>query len=136
MIETAWIIDDDDIYRYGFRKFVVSKTLCKKLFDFDNAGDALAVLNNIIDASKFPDVIFLSVDLKNHHCWEFISAFEALKKQQNFKKINIYLITSSINYMDIERGENYPYIADYMIKPVDSKQFTHAFQDHFLIKSA
>ncbi|OKS87509.1 response regulator [Mucilaginibacter polytrichastri] len=136
MISTAWIIDDDDIYRYGFRKFVTNKVLCKNLFDFGNTSDAIDTLTNLQEALNLPDVIFLSVDMENMGCWKFMNAFEIFKAQRSFKKIAIYLVTSSINYLDIERGHDHPDITDYMIKPLNSQQFIHAFEDSFLTKTA
>ena len=129
MIETAWIIDDDDIYRYGFGKFVAHKSLCKNLFDFNSSTDAVNRIIKNIELSALPDVIFMSADMKDESCWEFMAAFETLKTQLNFKKIAIYLLTSSINYQDIEDSQNYSEISDYIIKPIDSQQFINAFEN-------
>ena len=127
MIETAWIIDDDDVYRYGFSKFVAHKSLCKNLFDFNSSTDAVNRIISDIELSALPDVIFMSVDMKDKSCWKFMTAFETLKARRSFKKIAIHLLTSSINYQDIENSQNYSDIANYMIKPVDAQQFINAF---------
>lgn len=136
MVENAWIIDDDDVYSYGFSKFVANKSLCKNLIAFNNSIDAINTLTNHTDSSTLPDVIFISVDLKDNNCWKFMTAFETLTSTRSFKKIAIYLLTSSINYLDIERSKNYPAITDYMIKPVDAQHFTYAFDNDILSKSA
>jgi two-component SAPR family response regulator len=136
MIETAWIIDDDEIYRYGFSKFVANKALCKNLIVFGNIIEAINILTTPNEILTLPDIIFISVDIEDSNCWNFLMTFETLKAQLSFKKIAIYLLTSSINYLDIERSQNYPDIADYMIKPIDSQQFMRAFHNRFLYKSA
>ena len=136
MIDTAWIIDDDDVYRYGFSKFVANKVLCKNLVDFGNTTDAINTLTNYNGSLALPDIIFISVDIEDGNCWTFLKEFETLKAHQCFKKIAIFLLTSSINYLDIERCQNYSDITEYMIKPINLKEIVYAFQESFLSKSA
>jgi CheY-like chemotaxis protein len=130
-IQTAWIIDDDEIYKYGFRKYVTIKGLCSKIVDFPNGNEAINFLKDSANIDNLPDVIFLDIDMPVMDGWEFIVAFEQIKACIN-KKIAIFLVTSCISYQDIVRVQNHPDITDYIIKPIDSQQFSAVFNGELI----
>jgi CheY-like chemotaxis protein len=133
--QIAWIIDDDEVYKYGFRKYVEVKELCAKVVDFSNGRDAINFLSDILNAANLPDIIFLDIDMPVMNGWEFMVAFEQIRTRI-CKKITIFLVTSCISYQDILQAQNHPDITDYIIKPIDSRQFTFAFTGEFSKKIA
>ncbi|MFD0766898.1 response regulator [Mucilaginibacter lutimaris] len=134
-INRVWIVDDDAVYRYAFRKFVEMKGLCPEVVDFGSGIHAIDFLKNPINANKLPDLIFLDIDMPTMDGWGFIEAFESI--QANFKKTpSIYLVTSSIAYTDIVKAQNHPAIIDYIMKPVDSKKFSLLFSEYVVKQSA
>jgi two-component SAPR family response regulator len=126
MIETAWIIDDDDIYKYGFRKFVAIKFGFRQIVGFNHGKEAIDFLNNPLNGKQLPDIIFLDIDMPVMNGWEFMTAFGNIKLQLN-KRITIIMVTSSLNYADIVRARTCRDITLYMIKPIDFQQFSAAF---------
>jgi CheY-like chemotaxis protein len=133
--QIAWIIDDDEVYKYGFRKYVEVKGLCDKVVDFSNGRDAINILSENINAANLPDIIFLDIDMPVMNGWEFMVAFEQIRTRIS-KKITIFLVTSCISYQDILHAQNHPDITDYIIKPIDSQQFNFAFTGEFNKKIA
>lgn len=125
-IKTAWIIDDDEIYKYGFRKFVSMKEYCPNIFDFKNGKEALEYLTDSSKIENLPDIIFLDIDMPVMDGWGFVDEFRKLKGTID-KKITLLMVTSSLNYNDIVRAKCYPEINDYIVKPIDGVQFSAAF---------
>ena len=127
-LETVWIIDDDEIYKYGFRKFVSMKKLCGNVIDFSNGKEAIEFLANPLNIEHLPDVIFLDIDMPQMDGWDFIEAFKCIKIHLS-RKISIFMVTSSISYKDIVRAKNQTDITEYIVKPVNSQQFSFIFTD-------
>jgi len=127
-LQTVWIIDDDEIYKYGFRKFVTMKHLCGNVVDFSNGRDAVDYLSDPKNAELLPDVIFLDIDMPQMDGWDFIEAFKSIKMRLS-RKISIFMVTSSISYKDIVRAKNHADITEYIVKPVNSQQFSLVFTD-------
>jgi CheY-like chemotaxis protein len=128
-LHTVWIVDDDSTYRYAFRKFVEMKRFCRHVVDFDNGQDAIDFLTNPINIRNLPDLIFLDIDMPIMDGWAFIETFES--NQSCFgKSIPIFMVTSSISYADIVNAKRHPIITDYILKPVDSQQFSALFSDY------
>ncbi|MET3981418.1 YesN/AraC family two-component response regulator [Mucilaginibacter sp. UYP25] len=127
-LQTVWIVDDDEIYKYGFRKFVAMKQLCGNVVDFNNGRDAVDFLADPRNNESLPDVIFLDIDMPQMNGWDFIKAFEYVKIHLS-RKISIFMVTSSLSYKDIVRVKNHSDITEYIIKPVNSQQFSLVFSD-------
>jgi YesN/AraC family two-component response regulator len=125
-IQTACIIDDDEIYKYGFRKFVTMKNFCDNILDFGNGKDALDYLKNPLNRNKLPDIIFLDLEMPVMTGWEFLEEFKKVKSQLK-KHIDILMVTSSYNYKDVVRAKTCLEISDFIVKPIDGVQFSAAF---------
>ncbi|WP_462266309.1 response regulator [Mucilaginibacter sp.] len=115
---TACIIDDDEIYVFGFKKVLTKKHIHPQLIDFQNGLDAIEFLSDPANAAHLPDVIFLDINMPVMDGWDFAEAFAQIEPNLE-KSIAIYMVSSSINPNDIMRAKNIPFITDYMIKPID-----------------
>ena len=133
--QIAWIIDDDEIYKYGFCKYVELKELCASVVAFSEGRKAIDFLADPNNATTLPDIIFMNIDMPGMNGWEFLNAFEQVKKGI-CKKISIFLLTSCINYQDILKAQDYPDITDYIMRPLDSQQFDFAFTGQLTKKTA
>ncbi|WP_460681366.1 response regulator [Mucilaginibacter koreensis] len=116
-MQTACIIDDDQIYVFGFKRLLSIKKICPQLIDFQNGQDAIDFLTNPANADQLPDVIFLDINMPVMDGWDFIEAFGEIKSQLG-KEITIYMVSSSINTSDITRAKSNASITDYIIKPL------------------
>lgn len=125
-IQTVWIIDDDEIYKYGFRKFVTMQNFCSNIVDFGDCKTAIDFLIDPANSHDLPDVIFLKAYMPVMSGWDFMAAFSDIKSQLS-KEIIIYMVAPSVDYNDIVRAKSLPDITDYIIKPIDFHQFSSAF---------
>jgi CheY-like chemotaxis protein len=117
-IVTAGIVDDDEIFTYGFKKLTVIKGLFDQILNFSNGREAIDYLLNPQNRNNLPDVLFVDINMPVMNGWEFNAAFEEIKSQLG-KNIAIYNISSSADLEDIKRAKSNPLIADYLLKPID-----------------
>ncbi|REG88184.1 response regulator [Winogradskyella sediminis] len=112
------IIDDDDIYQYTITKILQSLKLNKKIIAFSDGEEALDFLiANLYNDDELPDVIFLDINMPIMDGFQFMEEYVKLKPKWN-KKITIYMVSSSVDPVDIERAKNISEISDYIIKPI------------------
>jgi len=112
------IIDDDDIYQYTIIKILQSLKLNKKIIAFSDGEEALDFLiDNLYNDEELPDVIFLDINMPIMDGFQFIEEYVKLKPKWN-KKITIYMVSSSVDPVDIEKAKNISEISDYIIKPI------------------
>ncbi|WP_109436327.1 response regulator [Aquimarina sp. AU119] len=119
-IGLACIIDDDSMYVNLVKRIVEAKNLCENLMVFKNGKDALnyfeAILTNL-DKKSIPEIIFLDLNMPVMDGWEFLENFTSIKNKLG-KIITLYIVSSSINPVDIERAKNINSVKDYLVKPV------------------
>jgi CheY-like chemotaxis protein len=115
---TAGIVDDDEIFTYGFKKLTTKKGLFNEILHFRNGKEAIDFLKDPQNGQLLPDVLFVDINMPVMNGWEFNDAFEEIKSQLG-KNITLYNISSSVDLDDIKRAKSNPIIADYLLKPID-----------------
>ena len=101
--------------------------LCKKNDFFLSPLKALDHLKAIQKAKdgRFPDIIFLDINMPEMNGWEFLDKFQELKLSHPPK----FVMLSSSNYhKDKERGKNHPLVFDYIEKPLEEDDLRRLFQ--------
>jgi CheY-like chemotaxis protein len=77
---------------------------------------------NRMKISALPDFIFLDLYMPNHSGWDFLNGFQEIYKTLK-KEIQIYVVSSSIFQMDINRTKGYPFVTSYITKPLMKNVF-------------
>ncbi|MEH6769749.1 response regulator [Maribacter arcticus] len=112
------IVDDDSIYQFTIVKTLESLKLPMDIMVFSDGEKAINfMLDNIDQESEFPDVIFLDIDMPVMDCFQFMEEYVKIKPRVG-KKITIYMVSSSLDPVDIERALKISAISDYIIKPI------------------
>ncbi|NMH87448.1 response regulator [Flavivirga algicola] len=129
LIELACIIDDDDIYINLIRRIIETKKLCENLIVFKNGKQSLDYFESLLQNSnedKVPDIILIDLNMPIMDGWEFIEQFTKIKNRFN-KLITLYIVSSSINPVDIDRAKSLNTIKDYLVKPIVINQLETIF---------
>jgi len=128
-IDLACIIDDDSVYVNLVTRIIETRKLCKNLLIFNNGKESIdyfeALLQNL-DSNRIPDIIFLDLNMPIMDGWQFLERFIKIKNRFN-KVITLYIVSSSINPIDLERAKAQAEVNDYLIKPVDINQLERIF---------
>ena len=120
-VDIACIIDDDPIFVFGTKKIMKLANFCNSFLVFHNGEEALNHLKPIIESNNdsLPDVILLDLNMPVMDGWEFLDEFIKIPCE---KEITIYIVTSSIDPIDMDRAKDYDNISNYLIKPITSQK--------------
>lgn len=115
-VEIACIIDDDPIYVFGTKRLMQMANFCESFLIFTNGKEALDKLKAIIvNGEVLPDIILLDINMPVMDGWDFLDEFTKIPSR---KKINIYIVTSSIDPADVNKAKQYEYVSNYLVKPI------------------
>src|ERR1700742_295989 len=117
------IIDDDPIHHKIVQFMLTKNELAKEttyVFDGNLVLDYLT--ENRMKISALPDFIFLDLYMPNNSGWDFLNGFQKIYKTLK-KDIQIYIVSSSIFQMDINRSKGYPFVTSYITKPLMKNVF-------------
>ncbi len=118
--EFTYIIDDDAIFVMVFKKILSNIENFNKIDNVKNGFEALEGLK-ALDANneKFPDIIFLDLNMPVLDGWQFLEALENLPFKD---KLNIHVISSTIDKTEIERSQSFKVVKSFIQKPTSAKQ--------------
>lgn len=117
-VELACIIDDDPIYIFGTRRIMEIAGYSTSFLVFENGRKAIDGLAAIISShSKLPGVIFLDLNMPVMDGWDFLDEFRKLSVPS---KVDIYILSSSIDPADTTRAKQYAEVRDFLVKPLTS----------------
>jgi CheY-like chemotaxis protein len=115
-------IDDDQIYQYTFLKILEKADFEKRVLVFNDGEEALNFLsNNLGEIEKIPDIIFLDINMPIMDGFQFMEEYIKIKPHVG-KKITIYMVTSSVHHVDMERAKKISELSDYIVKPIRIEQ--------------
>lgn len=129
IIELACIIDDDSVYVNLVKRIIETRKLCKNLLIFKDGKESIdyfeALLQNL-NEERIPDIIFLDLNMPIMDGWEFLERFTQIENKFN-KLITLYVVSSSINPVDVERAKALSTVKDYLIKPINIAALENIF---------
>lgn len=129
-IHLACLIDDDPVYVNLIKKIIRKRGLCDELIVFSNGQIALDYFRNRFAEAKadlIPELIFLDINMPIMDGWDFLENFIEIKNTFG-KKIVLYVVSSSINPVDLERAKSYELVSDYLIKPITFSELENIFR--------
>jgi CheY-like chemotaxis protein len=77
---------------------------------------------NKMRISALPDFIFLDLYMPGNSGWDFLNGLQKIYKNLK-KEIQVYVVSSSIFQMDIKRSKGYPFVTNYITKPMMKNVF-------------
>ena len=123
------IVDDDDIYRYSIMRTLKDLNVTKKILVFRDGEEAIDfMLDNLGNSQDLPDVIFLDINMPIMDGFEFMEEYVKIKPKVG-KKITVYMISSSVNPVDLEKAKSISEISDYIIKPIKAEKLASIIKE-------
>jgi two-component system, chemotaxis family, chemotaxis protein CheY len=113
----ALIIDDDPIQLKLAELLIKRSASFGQSMSFTGAVEALAFLGNRENEHLLPDVILLDLNMPLVDGWTFLSRYAQIRPQMN-KKINLFILSSSIDEKDILRSRGFQFVTGYFSKPM------------------
>ncbi|MEJ1223874.1 response regulator [Sediminicola sp. 1XM1-17] len=120
-VNTVCIIDDDPIFVYGTKVLLnYNRSFGDNIIVFENGKEALSNLSSLLKSNeKFPEVIFLDLNMPLMDGWEFLDEFSKLSLG---KKTKVFIVSSSINPKDIQESKKYDLVANFISKPLTDER--------------
>ena len=117
------ILVDDDVITNLINTKIITMNTPHKVEAFTNGNEALEQIYNGLDksADKFPDIIFLDINMPVMDGWEFLEQFEKIPLATR-RKCSVFLLTSSIDSEDIEKSKTHQSVCDFISKPLTANK--------------
>ena len=87
------------------------------VIEFSNGLDAINFFKSPHEDKEIPEVVFLDINMPVMNGWEFMEEFVKIRHSIQ-KKIDVYVLSSSTDTVDIQKAKSNPEITDYIVKPL------------------
>jgi CheY-like chemotaxis protein len=126
------LIDDNPIDHYIVRTMLYNNEACKQAtYTFDGSMVLEFIEENRAAKDLLPDVIFLDLTMPDFSGWEFLDKFEKIMGSLD-KRIELYVMTSSVRESDKERSSKYGCVNSFISKPLTKQVLNNICQQQQL----
>ena len=109
------LVDDEQVFHWIAQKFIEQINHGLESVSLYDGSEALDYLQK--PESKIPDILFLDLNMPILNGWGFLDEFANLKARLT-KKMDIYILSSSVDPEDHKKAKKYPYVKRFLSKPL------------------
>ena len=121
--KTCLLIDDNYIDNFVTSKMLESSNIAENVIVRQSPEEAIESLR--IGAIK-PDIIFLDIRMPEMSGFEFLDAYDKIFIE-NKEAIKIYMLSSSLDPVDLKKSLVNKYVSQFIHKPVTHKALEELF---------
>jgi len=114
--KTCLLIDDNYIDNFVTRKILEVSKFAEEIVVVRSADEAI---NSLRDGTVIPDVIFLDIRMPFMSGFEFLEAYDKINIDK--KSVKIFMLSSSLDPLDIRKSLDNKYITQFIHKPLTQK---------------
>lgn len=124
----ACVIDDDEIFKFLYKRATASIDLIEKTLFFENGLLAIDFFRQNADKSEnLPDLVLLDLNMPIFDGWQFMDEFVKLGPLN--KKVTLYIVSSSVDANDLKKALMYNEVSDFIVKPVSQEVIRKLFEN-------
>jgi CheY-like chemotaxis protein len=121
--KTCLLIDDNYIDNFVTRKILESGNFVENIVVRQSPDEAIEALKIGV---VVPDLIFLDIRMPMMSGFDFLEEYDKLSIA-NKENIKIYMLSSSLDPLDMQKSELNKYISNYIHKPITHKALDDLF---------
>lgn len=127
MLDLILCVDDDPITLMLCKMVINRSEFAKELITAQNGEEALNYfddlkLNNLgTEIKRYPQLIFLDLNMPVMGGWEFLDHFSKEDYTAEFEHCKVIVLSSTIDPDDITKAKTYPMVLDFLSKPISKE---------------
>lgn len=126
------LIDDDEINNFICIKQIKNSGFAEYATSCLNGQDGLDELSDALQTrpEDLPDVIFLDINMPGMKAWAFLESYSQFSPRFP-KDVKLFILTSSVYRKDMEKSTTFPFVKDYLIKPLNEQVLFELKEKYF-----
>lgn len=121
-VNEIMLIDDDYATNYLSKLLIAKGDYCEKLSILQLADEAFDELSRRLKGEvDFPDLILLDLNMPKVNGWEFLEEFKNLTPKSSYAHTKIFIISTSMNPMDLQKAEQMELVQGMYRKPISTE---------------
>lgn len=121
------IIDDDSIFQFTTKVKFEKLKLASEVLIF-NDGEEILEYINATPIEDLPSILLLDINMPIVDGWDFLEMYKDVDAEKR-PRMEIHMLSSSINPDDVKKAENNEFVMDYITKPIRDEDLTKIFHD-------
>jgi CheY-like chemotaxis protein len=117
------VIDDSKLDCFIAEKVIRNTGKCESVQSFLQAKEALEFIRKDVAEKPFPYIVLVDIQMPVMNGFQFVEEFEKLPADIT-RKYKIYVISSSINDIDLSKVHAYNTIEEFLNKPITSNNLS------------